>query len=65
LDTFIDYVATLAVERVLLKDFPDLVFAGCDPSSLKNEELEALGGEPPEITSNVQRPNDDLPLSSQ
>jgi hypothetical protein len=50
LDTFIDNVATLAIERILLRDLPDLVFAGCDSSRLTNEELEVLAGKPPEIT---------------
>jgi len=49
LDTFVDNVATLAVERVLLIDLPNLVFSSCEPSSLSDEELEAVAGESAEI----------------
>lgn len=49
LDTFVDNVATLAIERVLLRDLPDLVLSSCDPSSLSDEELEAVAGESEEV----------------
>jgi hypothetical protein len=49
LDTFVDNVATLAIERVLLRDLPNLVFSNCEPSSLSDEELEAVAVELAEI----------------
>ena len=49
LDTFIDNVATLAIERVLLRDLPDLILSSCDPSSLTDEQLEAVAGESEEV----------------
>ena len=49
LDTFIDNVATLAIERALLRDLPDLILSSCDPSSLTDEQLEAVAGESEEV----------------
>ena len=49
MNTFIDNVATLVVEHVLLRDLPNLVFADWDPSNLTDEEFEVLTGEQPEI----------------
>jgi len=49
LDTFVDNVATLAIERVLLRDLPSLILSSCDPSSLSDEELEAVAGESEEV----------------
>lgn len=49
LDTFIDNIATLAIERILLRNLPDLILAGCDPSNLSDEQLEAVAGESAEV----------------
>jgi hypothetical protein len=34
---------------VLLRDLPDLILSSCDPSSLTDEELEAVAGESEEV----------------
>jgi hypothetical protein len=34
---------------VLLKDLPDLILSNCDPSSLTDEQLEAVAGESAEV----------------
>lgn len=46
---FIDNVATLAIERVLLRDLPDLILPSCEPSSLSDEQLESVAGESEEV----------------
>jgi hypothetical protein len=41
----VDNTATLAIERVFLRDLPDLILSSCEPLSLSDEQLEAVAGE--------------------
>jgi hypothetical protein len=45
LENFVDNTATLAIERVFLRDLPDLILSSCEPLSLSDEQLEAVAGE--------------------
>jgi 5'-deoxynucleotidase YfbR-like HD superfamily hydrolase len=45
LENFVDNTPTLAIERVFLRDLPDLILSSCEPLSLSDEQLEAVAGE--------------------